>query len=316
MDRLRVAVVTGGFSFERDVSLRSGVRVAEAMEDLGHAAELVDVDDQLIGRVRDAGFDVAYIALHGRVGEDGTIQGLLDLLGLPYTGSDAAASALAWDKAVMKSVWRRSGVPTPAWVSLSADAVRDLGARRVLPQIVDRLGLPLVVKPTQGGASMGVGHVTTADELTDALMGAFRYHPVALIEQHVAGTEVAVSMVGEDLLPPVEISTTRERYDFTARYTHGVTQLHAPARLPDEVLSRCQEEARAAFAMAQCRHVARADMIVDADGVPWLLELDTCPGLTETSLLPAAAQAEGWTFTELCRRVLELALTDRRALRI
>lgn len=316
MDRLRVAVVTGGFSFERDVSLRSGVRVAEAMEDLGHAAELVDVDDQLIGRVRDAGFDVAYIALHGRVGEDGTIQGLLDLLGLPYTGSDAAASALAWDKAIMKSVWRRSGVPTPAWVSLSADAVRDLGARRVLPQIVDRLGLPLVVKPTQGGASMGVGHVTTADELTDALMGAFRYHPVALIEQHVAGTEVAVSMVGEDLLPPVEISTTRERYDFTARYTHGVTQLHAPARLPDEVLSRCQEEARAAFAMAQCRHVARADMIVDADGVPWLLELDTCPGLTETSLLPAAAQAEGWTFTELCRRVLELALTDRRALRI
>ncbi len=316
MDRLRVAVVTGGFSFERDVSLRSGVRVAEAMEDLGHAAELVDVDDQLIGRVRDAGFDVAYIALHGRVGEDGTIQGLLDLLGLPYTGSDAAASALAWDKAIMKSVWRRSGVPTPAWVSLSADAVRDLGARRVLPQIVDRLGLPLVVKPTQGGASMGVGHVTTADELTDALMGAFRYHPVALIEQHVAGTEVAVSMVGEDLLPPVEISTTRERYDFTARYTHGVTQLHAPARLPDEVLSRCQEEARAAFAMAQCRHVARADMIVDTDGVPWLLELDTCPGLTETSLLPAAAQAEGWTFTELCRRVLELALTDRRALRI
>src|SRR5690606_15219522 len=250
-----VAGVTGGFSFERDVSLRSGVRVAEAMEDLGHAAELVDVDDQLIGRVRDAGFDVAYIALHGRVGEDGTIQGLLDLLGLPYTGSDAAASALAWDKAIMKSVWRRSGVPTPAWVSLSADAVRDLGARRVLPQIVDRLGLPLVVKPTQGGASMGVGHVTTADELTDALMGAFRYHPVALIEQHVAGTEVAVSMVGEDLLPPVEISTTRERYDFTARYTHGVTQLHAPARLPDEVLSRCQEEARAAFAMAQCRHV-------------------------------------------------------------
>lgn len=316
MDRLRVAVVTGGFSFERDVSLRSGVRVAEAMEDLGHAAELVDVDDQLIGRVRDAGFDVAYIALHGRVGEDGTIQGLLDLLGLPYTGSDAAASALAWDKAIMKSVWRRSGVPTPAWVSLSADAVRDLGARRVLPQIVDRLGLPLVVKPTQGGASMGVGHVTTADELTDALMGAFRYHPVALIEQHVAGTEVAVSMVGEDLLPPVEISTTRERYDFTARYTHGVTQLHAPARLPDEVLSRCQAEAQAAFAMAQCRHVARADMIVDADGVPWLLELDTCPGLTETSLLPAAAQAEGWTFTELCRRVLELALTDRRALRI
>lgn len=312
---LRIAVIAGGLSLEREVSLHSGARVAGALEAAGHAVELLDVDTQLIDRIEASTPDVAYLALHGRMGEDGTVQGLLELLGVPFTGPDARASALAWDKAVAKGVWRRHGIPTPDWISLSADAVRDLGAARVLPHVGERLPMPLVVKPTQGGGSMGVGYVHGGPELTDALIGAFRYHGVALVERFVTGTEVAVSIVDGQPLPVVEIDVPGHdqgaHYDFSARYTPGATHLHAPARLPDDVLETATAVAVRAYEEVGARHVTRADMIVDADGAPWLLELDTCPGMTETSLLPAAAEAAGVSFTALCERLVGAALAGR-----
>lgn len=313
MNPLRIAVIAGGLSLEREVSLRSGTRVVAALESRGHAVTLLDVDQHLIDRIEALSPDLAYLALHGRMGEDGTVQGVLELLGVPFTGPDARASALAWDKAVVKGVWRRHAIPTPDWISLSSDAIRDLGAARVLPRIVDRLKLPLVVKPTQGGASMGVGYVNQADELTDALIGSLRYHAVALIERFVAGTELSISIVDGQPLPPVEIEVpgsgaSGTHYDFSARYTPGATTLHAPARLPADVLATATAAAMTAYTNSAARHVTRVDLIVDAEGAPWLLELDTCPGLTETSLLPAAAEAAGITFPDLCEMVVTAAL--------
>ncbi len=313
MEPLRIAVIAGGLSLEREVSLHSGARVTAALESRGHEVTLLDVDSQVIDRIEEMKPDVAYLALHGRMGEDGTVQGLLELIGVPFTGPDARASALSWDKAVAKGVWRRHGIPTPDWISLSSDAVRDLGAARVLPRVIERLPMPLVVKPAQGGASMGVGYVNQESDLTDALIGSFRYHPVAVVERFVAGTEIAVSIVDGEPLPPVEIDLpgrdSHRHYDFSARYTPGATTLHAPARLPADVLDAATAAAVLAYEECGARHVTRVDMIVDPDGQPWLLELDTCPGMTETSLLPAAAEAAGESFPSLCERIVAAAIS-------
>lgn len=314
MQSLQIAVIAGGLSLERDVSLRSGTRIASALESRGHHVDVLDVDQHLVDRLEELHPDVAYLALHGRMGEDGTVQGLLELIDVPFTGPDARASALAWDKAVAKGVWRRHGIPTPEWISLSSDAIRDLGAARVLPKVVTRMPLPLVVKPAQGGASMGVGYVTAAEELTDALIGSFRYHTVALVERYIAGTEIAVSIVDGRPLPPVEIELSPadgdsdRHYDFSARYTPGAITLHAPARLPAAVLDKATGVAMAAYEECGARHVTRADMIIDDNGDPYLLELDTCPGMTETSLLPAAAEAAGEDFPLVCERIVAAAL--------
>lgn len=307
MSTPRAAVLAGGLSLEREVSLRSGRRVEEALSDLGLEVATLDLDDRLVPGLADGGYDVAYLALHGKAGEDGTVQGLLELLGIPYTGPDAIASALAWDKATMKGLLRRSDLHTPEWVAVSAEAIRDMGAASALDRVARRLGSPLVVKPAEGGAAMGVRYVESPDELAHALVASYSYHDTVLIERYVAGTEVAVSVVGGHPLPPVEVHPKAGHYDFAARYTHGATEFYAPARLESRVVSRCSEVALAAYELAGCRHVSRVDLIVDDAGTPWVLELDTCPGMTETSLLPMAASAEGWDFTELCSRVVGYA---------
>jgi D-alanine-D-alanine ligase len=304
---MHVAVLAGGLSLERDVSLRSGRRVADALEERGHDVARLDLDDGLVPALAEGSFDVAFLALHGKAGEDGTIQNLLTLLGIPYTGPDAIASALAWDKAVSKGLWSRSGLPTPDWVAVSSDAIRDMGAAKALHRLVERLGAPVVVKPAQGGAALGVRIVERAEDLPAALIAAFSYHDVVLVERRIEGTEVAVSIVGDRVLPPVEVAPKEGPYDFAARYTAGQTEFYAPARLDDALLARCTEVALAAYREIGCRHVTRADMIMAPDGTPHLLELDTCPGLTETSLLPIAAAAEGWSFGDLCERILGLA---------
>lgn len=308
MTRTHVAVLSGGLSLEREVSLRSGRRIADALERRGYLVTRTDVDDRLLPALSEGAFDVVYLALHGKTGEDGSIQGLLELLGIPYTGPDSVASCLAWDKAVMKGLCQRAGLATPQWVALSATAVRDMGAARVLGRVVDMLGLPVVVKPAQGGAAMGVRRVDDAAQLPAALVAALSYCDVVLVERFVAGAEVAVSLVDGCPLPVIEIVPRTGSYDFSARYTHGATEFHAPARLPEPALEQCRSLAVAAYELAGCRHVTRADMIVDPDGTPWLLELDTCPGMTETSLLPMAAEARGWDFGQLCERILTLAL--------
>jgi len=307
---LQVAVLSGGLSLEREVSLRSGARVANALEARGHRVERIDLDDRLVATLIDGGFDLVFLTLHGKSGEDGAVQGLLQLLGIPYTGPDATASALAWDKNVFKGLVARQGLPTPEWVALPSSAIRDMGAARALDRVSEHLGLPLMVKPSQGGGSMGVRRVDAAGELGPALVAAYSYHEVVLVERFVKGTEIAISILDGEPLPAVEIVPRDGAYDFAARYTPGATDFYAPARLDAQVLDRAMRTALAAYEAVGCRHVTRADLLVDADGVPWLLELDTCPGLTETSLLPTAAGAAGLSFTELCERVVQRALQD------
>ncbi|QBI20008.1 D-alanine--D-alanine ligase [Egibacter rhizosphaerae] len=303
-----VAVVAGGLSLERDVSLRSGGRVADALTDRGHEVELLDLDSALVERLSEKTFDVVFLALHGKSGEDGTVQALLDLMGIPYTGPDATASAIAWDKGVFKGLSARHGIPTPDWVPVSSEAIRDLGAASALPRIIERLGSPLVVKPAQGGAFMGVRVVDGDDDLRAGLVSALSYYDVALAERFVRGSEVAIAILDGEALPAVEIVPKTGQYDFSARYTHGAADFYAPARLDDRTRGEAEQVALRAWELAGCRDITRADLIVDADGQPWLLELDTCPGMTETSLVPMAAEAAGIGFDELCERLVQLAL--------
>lgn len=303
-----VAVLAGGLSLERQISLRSGARVAHALAERGYPVTRLDVDSELVPRLATGRFDVAFLALHGAIGEDGTIQSILEMLGLPYTGPDQLASALAWEKPIAKGLYGRAGVPTPPHITLSASAFRDTGVTAIIDRIGNELGLPLVVKPATGGSALGISQVDQIRELPAAVVGALSYAEAVLIERHVAGTEVAVSVVDGEPLPAVEIQPKEGSYDFVARYTAGATEFHVPARLDQAVRDRCAEVALAAYDAVGCRHISRADLIVDAQGDPWLLELDTCPGLTETSLLPMAAQAAGMNLGELAERLLGLTL--------
>ena len=305
---LSVAVLAGGLSLERDVSIRSGRRVAAALAEHGFVVRRLDLDAGLVTALTEDPPALVFLALHGASGEDGTIQRLLELFDLAYTGSDPLASALAWDKPVCKGLLRRAGLPTPDWATIGSASIRDLGAGVALERIVERLGLPLVVKPSQGGAAMGVRVVHERGDLAAALVAAYSYHDVVLAETLVEGTEVAVSVVGDDVLAPVEIVPRVGRYDFAARYTSGGADLYAPARLPDDVLRACRRVAQQAFDAVGCRHLARVDMIVDTDGHPWILELDTCPGLTETSLLPAAVAASDIPLSAVVAQIARDAL--------
>jgi D-alanine-D-alanine ligase len=304
---LRVAVLSGGMSLERDVSLRSGTRVTTALAEQGFEVQRIDVDARLVPTLEDGAFDVAFLALHGAAGEDGTIQSVLELLHLPFTGSDVLASSLARNKPNAQGLYARAGLAVPERITLSQLAFRELGASAVVDRIASRLDLPLVVKPVTGGSSLGLSVVTEAAELPGAIVGALSYADAVLVERFVVGTEVAVSVLDGRALPAVEISPKDGRYDFAARYTAGATEFHAPARLSPDAIAACERTAIAAGAAIGARHLWRADMIVDAAGTPWLLEIDTCPGMTETSLAPLAAEAAGIAFPALCRTLVELA---------
>lgn len=308
--RPKIAVLSGGISLEREVSLRSGSRVTDALGDLGYPVTPLDVDGELVHTLDAGGFDVAFLALHGSAGEDGTIQSLLELIGLPYTGPDVLASTLAWNKPVAQGLFARQGLAVPERVTLSQQAFREMGASAAVDRIAAELSVPLVVKPATGGSSLGLTIVEDAARLPQAIVGAFSYADAVLIERFVAGTEVAVTILDGQALPAVEIHPKDGAYDFAARYTPGATEFHAPARLEPEVGAACARTALTAVEAVGARHISRADLIVDADGTPWLLELDTCPGLTETSLVPLAAEAASLSFAALCERLVELALRD------
>lgn len=310
----RVAVLSGGLSFEREVSLRSGGRVADALADRGHDVTRLDVDAELVPNLEGGGFDVVFLALHGSAGEDGTIQSLLELTGLPYTGPDVLASSLAWNKPIAQGLYARAGLAVPDRVTLSQQAFREMGAVTVVDRVAAALGTPLVVKPATGGSSLGLTIVEDVTRLPQAILGAFSYADAVLIESFITGTEVAVTVLDGRVLPAVEIQPKDGTYDFAARYTAGATEFHAPARLDDATSAACAEVAVAAERAIGGRHICRADLIVDGAGVPHVLELDTSPGLTETSLVPLAAQAAGLSFGDLCETLVELALSgpDRR----
>lgn len=303
----RIAVLSGGLSLEREVSLRSGSRVADALADRGHQVTRLDVDASLVPNLESGGFEVVFLALHGSAGEDGTIQSLLELVGLPYTGPDVLASSLAWNKPIAQGLYAREGLRVPDRVTLSQQAFREMGAVAVVDRAAAALGVPLVVKPATGGSSLGLTIVEDPASLPQAIVGAFSYADTVLIESFVAGTEVAVTVLGGEALPAVEIRPKDGTYDFAARYTAGATEFHSPARLDDEVAAACAEVAVTAERAIGGRYICRADLIVDRDGVPNVLELDTSPGLTDTSLVPLAAQAAGLGFADLCERLVDLA---------
>lgn len=307
---MHVAVLSGGISLEREVSLRSGHRVANALADAGHRVTSLDLDGEVVDRLTGDRPDVVFLAVHGAAGEDGTVQSLLEVLELPYTGPDVLASSLAWNKPIAQGLYARAGLPVPPSVTLSQQAFKELGASAMLDRVADELGTQLVVKPASGGSSLGITFVHTTAGLPQAVLSAFSYADAVLIERQVTGVEVAVSVLDGRPLPAVEIEAPDGVYDFAARYTAGATAFHAPARLDDEVLAACADTAVSAYEAVGARHVSRADLIVDEDGTPWVLELDTCPGLTETSLLPMAAEADGQTFTDLCTRLVTLALGE------
>ncbi|MCF2533876.1 D-alanine--D-alanine ligase family protein [Yinghuangia soli] len=309
----RVVVLAGGLSHERDVSLRSGRRIADALRAVDVDVEVMDVDGRLLGALAADRPDVVFPALHGAYGEDGAVRDVLELLGIPYVGSRPDACRLAFDKPMAKAALRAAGVRTPDSVALPQDTFRDLGASAVLDAIVARLGLPLFVKPARGGSALGASVARTLEELSTAMVGAFSYGDVALVETYLAGTEVAVSVVdtgsGPEALPAVEIVPDAEVYDYTARYTAGMTEFFVPSRLTPEAAQAAVQAALTAHQVLRLRDVSRTDLIVDADGTPWFLEANVAPGMTETSLLPQAITAAGLDTGVLYRELLHQAAT-------
>jgi D-alanine-D-alanine ligase len=304
----RVAVLKGGRSLERGVSLASGARVEAALERHGYEVVAIDVGPDLVARLRGAAPDVAFIALHGRGGEDGTVQELLEVLEIPYTGSPVHACMRCADKVLTKHALRDAGLPTPDWVSLGEIAFRELGAAESLASIERRLAFPLVIKPASQGSSLGVAFARSADEVPAALIAASSYGRKVLLEHCVSGRELAVSIVAGEALPIVEaVPRGREFYDFAARYDIGRTEFVCPPALDPGVTERVHEIALAAWELLGCRGFARVDMILADDG-PTVLEVNAIPGLTDTSLLPQAADAAGLNFEDVVARVLDEAL--------
>jgi D-alanine-D-alanine ligase len=310
---VKVAVLKGGRSLERGVSLRSGARVEDALERLGHEVVALDVGGDLVKRLSAERPDVAFVAMHGVGGEDGTAQELLEILGIPFTGPGAAACARCMDKSQAKSAIREAGLPTPDWFAFSQTAFRELGAADALPRLEQSLGFPLVVKPSRGGSSLGVKFAAGAPEVPQALVSAFSYDDRVLLERFVAGRELAVSVLGDEALPVVEaIPAQGDAYDFEARYEIGRTRFVCPAELDQGEWAAVTEAALATYRALGCSGFARVDLILGSDG-PQVLEANAIPGLTDTSLLPQAAEAAGMSFEQLVGRILELALAPAAA---
>jgi D-alanine-D-alanine ligase len=313
----RVAVLKGGRSLERQVSLRSGARVEEALERLGHRVEPIDVGSDLVERLTAAEPDIAFVALHGRDGEDGTIQELLEVMGIPYTGSGVSACIRAADKVLAKHAMRDQGIPTPDFYAFNETAFRELGAARALPAIEERLQFPIVVKPASQGSALGIKFARRAADVPGALVAAFSYDRKVLLERHVPGRDLAVSVL-EDRgtprpLPIVEAVPIAQGeddfYDFESRYEIGRTKFVCPADLEDPVTERAHELAVAVYELMGCSGFARIDLMLESGtGELYVLETNPIPGLTETSLLPQAADAAGIGFDELIDQILSTAL--------
>ena len=306
-----VAVLKGGRSLEREVSLRSGARVEDALKRLGHEVHGIDVDHDLVQRLRTLAPDVCFLALHGRDGEDGTVQELLEILGLPYTGSGVSACIRCSDKVLAKHHMVDADLPTPAFFAFTETAFKQLGAAEALGEIEVRLGFPIVVKPADQGSALGLRIARSATDVPGALVAAFSYSSKVLLERHVAGRDLAVSVLDGVALPVVEAVPEGDVYDFDARYEIGRTAFVCPADLPADVTARAQELAVAVHELLGCRDVSRVDLLCDAEGGLHVLEVNVIPGLTATSLLPQAADAAGIAFDELIARLLDRALARR-----
>ena len=311
---MRIAVLKGGRSLERQVSLRSGGRVQDALERLGHDVTPVDVGGDLVDRLTEAAPEIAFIALHGRDGEDGTVQELLEAMGIRYTGSGVSACIRAADKVLAKHAMRDAGIPTPDFYAFNETAFKALGAAQALPAIEERLRFPIVVKPAAQGSALGIKFAATPADVPQALIAAFSYDRKVLLERHVDGRDLAVSVLdgesGPRTLPVVEAVPQQEPfYDFEARYEIGRTKFVCPAELDEGTGERAAEIALEVYSLLGCAGFARVDLMFESEtGELYVLEVNPIPGLTETSLLPQAADATGIGFDELIGRILEAAL--------
>jgi D-alanine-D-alanine ligase len=307
---IRVAVLFGGKSAERAVSLNTGEQVQLALQGLGFDVTPIDTGREgFITQLIEADADVAFICLHGRFGEDGTVQGLCELLGLRYVGSGVLASALALEKVKSKQFFSLAGLPTPDFAVVYRGQPYDLDA------IVSAVGEKSVVKPANEGSSVGMTIVHRAGELAEAIERAFGYDREVLVERFVEGPEVTIAVIGNDdvvALPTLEIVPEHEFYDYDSKYVPGMSSHIIPARVSEEARTECQRLAISAHNVLGCRGMSRADTIVDAEGRVWLLEVNTIPGMTSTSLVPDAARAAGIEFPQLCNKLVEFALEDDR----
>ncbi|HUY59888.1 MAG TPA: D-alanine--D-alanine ligase [Solirubrobacteraceae bacterium] len=309
----RVAVLKGGRSLERQVSLKSGARVEESLRRLGHEVLELDVDVELVNRLSADRPDVAFVVLHGRDGEDGTVQELLEVLGIPYTGSRVSACIRASDKVLAKHAMRDAGIPTPDFFAFSETAFKGLGAAQALPAISSRLSFPLVIKPASQGSALGIKFARSATDVPTALVAAFSYDRKVLLERYVAGRELAISILEDSgrpwALPIVEAVPEQESfYDFESRYEIGRTRFVCPADLDAVLALKAQSIALDAFNLLGCSVFARVDLMLDAETAElYVLEVNPIPGLTETSLLPQAADAAGIGFDDLIARILAAA---------
>jgi D-alanine-D-alanine ligase len=305
-----VLVLAGGLSPEREVSLRSGARLRDALREAGVEADIADADAGLIPAITADRPSAVFPAIHGASGEDGSIQEVLTLLGVPYVGAPPDACRFAFDKPVAKAIARSAGVATPPSVTLPRETFHDLGASAVLDRIMATLGLPLFIKPARGGSALGAARVSRAEDLPTAMIGCFAYGDTALIEQCVLGTEIAVGVIdlgsGPEALPAVEIHPLAGSYDYAARYTPGETEFHVPARLSQADAKEAANAAVTAHCALGLRDLSRTDLIV-SDGKVFFLEVNVAPGLTETSTLPMALEAAGRSLGTVCRDLLSQA---------
>ncbi len=309
---MKVAVLRGGRSAEREVSLRSGEQVAKALRARGHDVTPVDLDGATWDVLRDGGFECVFNALHGRLGEDGTVQGMFELLGLPYTGSGVLASALCMDKSRAGRVLAGAGLHVPEFDELQ---ITDGVAAEVVEKAISRFGLPLVVKPVREGSTIGLTIARDADEVASGLVLAERYDRRVLVQRFATGTEITIGVLATpelQVLPTLEIVSENPVYDYDAKYTAGKSHHIIPARISETARATASDAAARAFQELGCSGMARVDIIVDAGGTPWVLEVNTVPGLTELSLLPDAARAAGIAFDALCQRLVDHAVGRHR----
>lgn len=295
---MKIGVLMGGMSSEREISLITGGAVFSVLKENGYNAASIDVGRDLPQRIMAEGIDVAFIALHGKYGEDGTVQGLLDLMGIPYTGSSLLGSAMAMDKIISKEIYRAHNLPTPDYVALR---MTEIGKGNI-----PSLGkFPVVVKPANGGSTIGITIVEGESGLRPAVEEAAKWDDNILIEEFIEGTLLTAGVLGDEALPVIEIAPKSGFYDYESKYTKGATEYILPARLTDKDEEECRRLAIASHKALRCGGATRTDMILDKGGRIYILETNTIPGMTGTSLLPMAAKAAGYSFIQLVVKILE-----------
>lgn len=306
-----VVVLAGGLSHERDVSLRSGRRVALALRSRGVEVVESDVDSALVPLLGSLPGAVVFPVLHGEAGEDGALREVLALLGVPFVGSIGSACRVAFDKSIATTVVAEAGIATPTQVALPHEIFRELGARALMAALADQIGFPMMVKPSRGGSALGASKVSRPEELPAAMVGAYAYGPVAVIEEFIEGTEVTVTVAdrgeGPAALPAVEIRPESGVYDYESRYTAGATRFLCPAEIEESLAEACAGLARTVHDVLGLRDLSRTDLIITPDGTPTFLEVNVAPGMTETSAVPLAVEAAGWSLGKMCADLVRVA---------